>query len=245
MENNQTVETEFQSQHPDGPNSSPLKWLVQVLYSPSEVFHWIKDNPKWLSAALVQILFGAALAVVVIFLNKSVILDQLAKTMSAEKVPTVFVGTLIAAGVTALLTPFILWLLQSLLLLVYNQLGLGEARFGQLMAVSVISSAPGLLGGLLKSPFYFWLGIEKAQKITTSPALLLPQPDPKSFLYAFLGQLDFFVLWGMVLLALGGAIVMRKEEKFSSVLIYCLAAFVALAAIVGLITSKLAQLQPA
>ena len=85
---------------------------------------------------------------------------------------------------------------------------------------------PPFLGGLIKSILIKFIGFDGAMAVQTSLALFLPSSIDSGFWFVFLSRMDLFGLWGLVLLSLGGATVMKRDPwktgiyVFSAWLIY-------------------------
>ncbi len=156
------------------------------------------------------------------------------QTMSAEQIQAALKWTAIAVILGSVAIPPLSWLIQAALLALFNQINLGVAHFKQLFAVAFYAWIPAFLGGLIKSAFMAVMGVEKATTISTSLALLLPRSADSGFWYIFLSKIDFFSIWSLILLVLGGSIAMQKNSKNLAFFIFGIwLVFVILTALLG------------
>ena len=136
-----------------------------------------------------------------------------AQTMTAEQVQAALKWTGILAVIGSAVVPPLTWLIQAALLALFNQFSLGAAKFKQLFAVAFYAWIPAFLGGLIKSAFMAVMGVKKAMAFSTSLALILPRSVDSGFWYIFLSKIDFFSIWSLILLVLGGSVAMQKDGK--------------------------------
>lgn len=157
-----------------------------------------------------------------------------AQTMSAEQVQAALKWTGIAALIGSVAVPPLTWLIQAALLALFNQFSLGAAKFKQLFAVAFYAWIPAFLGGLIKSAFMAVMGVKKAMAFSTSLALLLPRSVDSGFWYIFLSKIDFFNVWSLILLVLGGSVAMQKDGKKLALYIFGIwLVFIVLTALLG------------
>ena len=76
--------------------------------------------------------------------------------------------------------------------------------------------------------------------VKTSLALFLPPSIESGFWFVLLTMMDFFTLWGLVLLSLGGAVVMKKE--FRNTAPYVFGIWLAYIVVVAYFSSKFGNL---
>jgi hypothetical protein len=118
---------------------------------------------------------------------------------------------LIAAPIMIL----IIWVITAaLLILASNPILGGQASFGQIMGVVAWSSLVTSLGSILKSVLIYIQGTSHG--VSTSLAALLPVPPldkTPSALYAFLSNLDPFVIWQFILWGIGLGVVAKIDSK--------------------------------
>lgn len=107
--------------------------------------------------------------------------------------------------------PFMAVLMTVLLWGVFNTILGGTASFKHVMAVLVHSLVISALGILFAAPIMYARGA-----MTTGVAnvgVLLPMLDETSFLAKFLGMIDLFLVWWLVVLAIGLAVLYKRQSR--------------------------------
>ena len=105
--------------------------------------------------------------------------------------------------------PFGTVVMTLLFWVVFNAIMGGTATFKQVMAVVAHSQVISAVGYLFAAPIMYARGV-----MTTGVAnlgALLPMLDETSFLAKFLGMIDLFVIWWVVVLAIGLAALYKKK----------------------------------
>lgn len=93
---------------------------------------------------------------------------------------------------------------------VFNALLGGTATFKQVLAVVTHSLVIGALGMLISAPIMLWQGTMSMGGPFNLGALL-PMLDEGSFLARFLGVVNVFTIWGLMVLAIGLAVLYRRK----------------------------------
>jgi hypothetical protein len=141
-------------------------------------------------------------------------------SFTPEMLETSLKTVVISAIVGALLVPPLIWLVQAAILVLFNQISLGQANFKQLYAVSIFAWIPVIIGNLVKSVLIKIMGVEAMTSIKTSLGLFLPTDIKTGYLHSALNSVDLFVVWGLILLSLGGAVVMNKDSKKTALYVF-------------------------
>jgi Yip1-like protein len=102
----------------------------------------------------------------------------------------------------------------------------GEASFKQVLAVVVSAGAVSALGTVFTGPLNYFRG---AVGSATNLRVLLPMVDEKSFVGRLLGMADLFVIWWLVVLAIGIAVLYRRRTQPIAIALLGLYAVIALA----------------
>lgn len=207
----------------DEQNLSTVRKLWGVFVNPGPTFKLIGEDPRITAPALLVIALNVALAVLIlpetIAYTKSM-LESTGQSLSAELLNTTLTWTKISVIVGAALAPPLVWLVQAILLWLVKQFTVGEATFKQLYAVAFFAWLPPFLGGTIKSVLVKISGFDIIMSIKTSLAIFLPPSIESGFWYLMLTMMDFFTIWGLILLSLGGAVVMNKEFKKTAPVIF-------------------------
>jgi len=213
--------------------------LWGVIVNPVPTFKSIGQDPEILTPALIILALNVLLAWLImpetVAYTESVIKGS-NQAMNTQTLKTTITWTKVTVMAAAAVMPPLIWLVQAGLLAVLNQLMVGEARFKQLYAVSFFAWLPPFLGGTLKSLLVKVMGMKGAIAIRTGMALFLPSSVDSGFWYVLLSKMDFFVIWGLVLLSLGGAAVMNKDGKKTGVFVF--AVWLVFIAMVAFLASK-------
>jgi hypothetical protein len=93
---------------------------------------------------------------------------------------------------------------------VFNAMLGGTATFKQVLAVVNHSLVIGALGILISAPIQLWQGTLSVGGPFNLGALL-PMLDEGSFLARFLGIISVFTIWGLIVLAIGLAVLYKRK----------------------------------
>ena len=196
-------------------NMSLTQRLWGIIMEPVKTFQDICKDPRILITAAAVLAINLVLTTWFLPQIKEITEEALkqAQTMTTEQIQATLKWTGIAAVIGSVAVPPLTWLVQAALLALFNQFSLGAAKFKQLFAVAFYAWIPAFLGGLIKSAFMAVMGVKDAMTFSTSLALILPRSVDSGFWYVFLSKVDFFNVWSLILLVLGGSIAMQKDSK--------------------------------
>jgi hypothetical protein len=114
-----------------------------------------------------------------------------------------------AAGIL-IVTPVMLLLICGILYAVFNAAMGGNATFKQLLAVVVHAGVITALAQLFAAPLNYARG---SMSSATNLSVLLPMLDENSLLAQFLGMIDLFMVWYVVVLAIGLGVLYRRRTQ--------------------------------
>ena len=139
-------------------------------------------------------------------------LEQLEVAVNAAAV------SFLVGGVISIL---VMWLGLAALLKLWNIYRGEKASFQSLFTVSIYASLPLLLSKILMTIIIIGSPFEKMSRITFSPAYFFPNQgiNPEK-MYVLLSQFDPFMIWSLILTALGGSLAMKVP--FLKVFLYLL-----------------------
>ncbi|MEO0122748.1 MAG: YIP1 family protein [candidate division WOR-3 bacterium] len=205
-----------------------MKNLIDILINPTAVFRGIKEKPEWLKPFIVVLLGLSILSILSISTTSNLITAQQIEAMKERNMteeqieqaikftsgPFIYVSALIGTilGVSAIL------LLFALLLNIFIPMVGGEGSYK--VVFSVVSYA-----ALIKIPAHIlrWIliMIKNSLQVSTSLALFVPNLPVNSIAYRLLSSFDFFIIWEMILVAIGISITnnLKKEKAFILVFI--------------------------
>jgi hypothetical protein len=125
----------------------------------------------------------------------------LLERMSAYAAPLVAVQM-------AVLGPLVWLILAGILFAGFNAAIGGDASFRQVFAVVVHSSAVTVVQQLFVTPLNV---VRESMSSATNLSVFLPMLDESSFITRFLGTIDVFLIWQVVVLAAGLGVLYRRR----------------------------------
>ena len=209
------------SPSPDGSGLSLPARVWGVLTSPRETFADIAARPRWFGmAALVLVL--TAICTGWFFstqVGQTAWLDQVAEQArtAGREMPEAqwaamekmaqYMG-LIYAGATLVVAPIMWLIICGILFAVFNAALGGTATFKQLFAVFVHSTAVSIVQQLFVTPLNY---VRESATSATNLAVFLPMLDEGSFLAKFLGTIDLFLVWWVIVLSVGLGVLFKRR----------------------------------
>jgi hypothetical protein len=121
------------------------------------------------------------------------------------------------AGAVLVFTPIMTLVFAGIMFLVFNVIMGGDRSFKQVYAVFVHAGVISTLGQLFTGPLNYFRG---AVTSATNLAVLLPMVDPKSFLGRVLAMTDLFLIWYLLVLAIGLAVLYRRRTQPIALTLY-------------------------
>ena len=116
----------------------------------------------------------------------------------------------IAIGQMLIFLPLMYLIVSGILFAVFNAAMGGNATFKQLFSVVVHTAPIGVLGQLFTIPLNY---SQATLSSKTNVLVLLPVVDENSFIGRFLAAIDVFVIWQIVVLAIGLAVLYRRRTQ--------------------------------
>jgi hypothetical protein len=211
---------------PTVPDKDPVSRFLGVLLSPTETFRAVVAKPTWLVVALIvivltggcQLWFGSTEVGRKATLDESVrkteafgfkVNDQTYEAMRKSIMePAPWRIALSAAAIVV--GSLAIWaILAGILFLVFSAVG-GQAAYKQVFAVVVHSSVVSAVGTVIMTPVnYFRESLTSA----TNLGVFLPFLPEGNFLARFAGMIDIFLVWWVMVLAIGLAVCYRKKTR--------------------------------
>ncbi len=115
-----------------------------------------------------------------------------------------------AGGSILVIAPIMVTIISGILFAVFNAAMGGEASFKQLFTVVVHAGAVSTLSAVFTGPLNYFRG---AVGSATNLGVLLPMLDEKSFVGRLLGMTDLFIVWWLIVLAIGLAVLYRRRTQ--------------------------------
>jgi hypothetical protein len=204
--------------------------FIGVITSPRETFQAVAAHPKWLGMLVlttVLIAFFAALPMTT-EAGRQATIDQQVQSMKSfgfEVTDQMYdqmergAGRLpYTTGISVLvISPIIVVIVAGLLFAVFNAAMGGEASFKQVISIvihaGVISTLSSIFSGAIN---YIRAASGNASASMGSVAnlgALLPMLPEQSFIGHLLGTIDIFLVWWVVVLAIGLAVLYRRRTQ--------------------------------
>jgi hypothetical protein len=138
------------------------------------------------------------------------------------------------AGFILVFGPVIAVIFAGLLFLVFNAIMGGTATFRQVFTVVVHAGVVSALGQLFTGPLNYVRGTMSS---ATNLSVLLPMLTEGSFAARLAGMIDLFVIWWLIVLAMGIAVLYRRRTQ--PIAISLLAVYAIFAVVMAAIMSRL------
>jgi hypothetical protein len=194
---------------------------IGIITSPRATYASVVAHPKWfgmlaLTAVGLGLLIGGFLLTKVgqeAWLDAALnspfsgqVNDQQIQAME-KMAPYVGYGTIVYMLV---LFPIIMAVVSGILYAIFNAAMGGNATFKQVFTVVIHTGPIGLLSQLFTVPLNYFRGTMTS---ATTLAVLLPMLPEESFLSRFLGMIDLFLVWQVMVLSIGLAVLYRRRTQ--------------------------------
>jgi Yip1 domain len=195
--------------------------LFGVIVSPRDTFARLVAQPKWFGAmALVTVLMAAGqFAFLSTPTGQEAMVDQ--QVHAAELRGNVTQAQLdmfdklgpynkfIVGGSILIFGPIVSFIMAGILFGVFNALAGGDASYKQVLAVLTHSGAVNVLQTLFVLPLNYLRA--SASSATNLGVFVTSFLDDGSFVARFLGMIDLFIIWGLIVTAIGLAVLYRRK----------------------------------
>lgn len=233
-----------------GPVSSApglVQRLGGVIFAPRSTFAQIAEHPRWV-AALVAVTLLPAL-VQGMFLSSEVgrqaLVEQQVRTMESFGITTTeeqYTNFKRMASFAGYLQPVSVFIFGSLVMVVlsgafYGAFTLfagGRASFRQVFSVVAHGGAVTIVHQVFITPLNY---LRKSMSNPATLAAFTPTLDDGTFLYRLLGVIDVFIVWWIVVLAIGLAVLYRRKTGLIATVL--LGAYGVIAVGIATVTSQL------
>jgi len=203
--------------------------MLDVFFAPTKVFTYLKEKPQWAVAFVIVLVIVTVVAAVSVGIAREAILEQQAEAMrerglteeQMEQALSVASGPLlyISSALGAAIFTALLLLVFAFLLNVFVPAFGGTAAFKTVFSLVSHTALVKVLAALVK---LILIIITKSIYVTTSLALLVPNMARESFGYLLLTGCDFFIIWEMILVAIGINITNNVPKRNAYILVFLL-----------------------
>jgi hypothetical protein len=212
---------------------SLLSRFIGIITAPRATYESVVANPKWfgmlaLVSVVMALLVGGFLLTKV---GQEAWLDAATATgkvseqqyQGMEKMaPYVGYGTMVFFLFGG---PVFLAIISGILFAVFNAALGGDASFKQVFTVAVHAGPVGLLGQLFTVPLNYLRGTMSSS--TNLGVLTQSMLDESSFIAKLLGTIDIFLIWQLIVLSIGLAVLYRRRTQPIATSLFVLYAVIA------------------
>lgn len=220
--------------------------FVGIIVSPGETFQSVAASPKWLGMLVVTTLIIALFSALPLTTEqgKQAAIDMQVRQMQsfgmqvndqmqqrleqgAGRMPYFTAGGVMVGG------PIFALIIAGILFAIFNAGLGGEASFKQVFSVYVHAGVVGALSLIFSGTINYFHG---TQGSVANLGALLPMIPDTSFIGHFLGMVDVFTIWSVIVLAIGLAVLYRR--KTTPIAISLLSVYGVIAIVIALVKSR-------
>jgi hypothetical protein len=212
--------------------------FIGVITAPKATFQRIVAYPKWFGMLALTTLIVIACTAGPMFTEsgRQAALDQQVRQteafgftvneeMYAQMERNMRFAPYTTAAAVLVFTPIVVVIVGGILFAIFNAAMGGEASFKQLISVVVHSGVISSLGQIFTAPLNLLRG---AAGSATNLAVLLPMVDENSFIGRLLGTIDLFIVWYVVVLAIGLAVLYKRRTQPIAISLFAVYAVIAI-----------------
>jgi hypothetical protein len=201
--------------------------IMDIYMAPRKVFTRLKEKAQWVTPLVIVLVVIALVAALALNFTRETLAVQQRETleqrgMSEEQIEQTMKFTqgpvaIIAAAVSAAIFTTIILLLFALVINLFVPLFGGKSLFKIVFSVVCFSALIKVPAAILK---LILIAVTKSPFVTTSLALLAPNLAKNSFAYQLLAGFDFFIIWEMMLVAIGISITNEIKQNNAYILVF-------------------------
>ncbi len=201
--------------------------MLDVFFAPSKVFTYLKEKPHWTVAFIVILVVVALAAAISVGIAREDIMARQAEALRQQDLteeqmeraqgfvsgPFLYISSAVGAVIFTTILLLLFAFILNLLIPVFG----GTGAFKTVFSVVTHAGLVKVLAAILK---VILVAITKSIQVTTSLALLAPNMDKGAFGYQLLTGCDFFIIWEMILVAVGINITNNVSKKNAYILVF-------------------------
>lgn len=201
--------------------------ILNIYSAPSRVFNALKEKPQWITPFIIILVVVAVTAAVTVSLTREAIIarqeevfeerglseEQIEQAKQFTTGPAIVISSVVSAAIFTAILLLVFALITNLFIPLFG----GESGFKKVFSVICFSALVAVPAAILK---LIMIAITKSPFVTTSLALLVPNLAKTSFVYQLLAGFDFFLLWEMILVAMGITITNNVVKKNAYILVF-------------------------
>jgi hypothetical protein len=139
----------------------------------------------------------------------------------------------ITAGTVLIFTPIMALILSGIFFAIFNAALGGEASFKQVFAVYTHSGAIAVVSSILMGVVNYFTGHTGS---VANLGALLPMLSEKSFFANLLGAVDVFIVWSVIVLAIGLGVLYKRRTQ--PIAVSLLSVYAVIAIVIALLKSR-------
>ena len=220
--------------------------FIGVITEPKETFRSVIAHPRWLTMLVLTSLLVATFSALPMTTDagKQAAIDQQVEQRRSFGVETSDqayarmermsgITPYITFGMVLVMSPIMAVIIAGILFAVFNAALGGEGTFKQVFAVLVHAGAVSALSTVFSGIInYFRGGVGSAANL----GALLPMLSERSFAANLLGTIDVFLVWYVVVLAIGLGVLYRRRTQ--PIAISLLAFYAVIALVIAVVKSR-------
>ena len=201
--------------------------IFNIYFAPSKVFMSLKEKPRWITPLVIILVVVAVTAAVTVTLTRDTIVarqeeafeerglteEQIEQARQFTTGPAILISSVLSAVIFTTILLLVFTLIANLFIPLFG----GESGFKRVFSVICFSALVTVPAAILK---LIMIAMMRSPFVTTSLALVVPNLAKTSFLYQLLAGFDFFVLWEMILVAMGISITNSVVKKNAYILVF-------------------------
>jgi len=218
-----------------------------IIIAPKDTFRGVVAHPRWFGMLVVVTLVVAVLTALPMTTDagKEAALRQQIQTMEGFGVTIgdrqyeqmrrgMEMAPYTTGGSVLIMAPLMTLIVAGILFVVFNALLGGEGTFRQLFAVLVHAGVITALQQIFTGPLNYFRG-----EVTgaTNLGVLLPIVDERSFLGWVLALTDLFLIWYVLVLAIGLGVLYRRRTQPIAITLYGI--YAGIVVVVAAVASRL------
>lgn len=227
-------------------SSNVLARFIGIITAPKDTFRGVVAKPTWLAMLVLTSLLVATFSALPMTTEegKQAAIDQQVQQRRAFGMETSDkdyaqmermsgIMPYITFGTVLAFSPIMALIVAGILFAIFNAALGGEASFKQVFAILVHAGAVSALSTVFSGIVnYFRGGVGSAANL----GALLPMLPENSFAANLLGMVDVFLVWYVIVLAMGLAVLYRRRTQ--PIAISLLAVYAVIALVVAVIKSR-------
>jgi hypothetical protein len=197
--------------------------FIGVITAPRATFESVVAHPKWLGMLVLTTVIAAAGSALPLTTEggREALLEQQISAiegfglqvndeMYQQMRNRIALAPYTTAGGILVMSPIIAAVLAGILFAIFNAMMGGTARFKQVYAVVVHAGVIQALGQLFTGPFNYF---RESMTSATNLSVLLPMLPEGSFAARLASMVDLFLIWWVLALAIGLAVLYRRRTQ--------------------------------